>query len=75
MPSPRQTPLTSRQPHDIPRVVFDPSYTEEQHALIATARKFTREVIIPQAHEYDEAEKFPVDIFKAALKKKDGDEK
>jgi hypothetical protein len=60
-------PLTSRQRHDISRSVFDPSYTEEQHALIATARKFTREVIIPQAHEYDESEKFPVDIFNAAF--------
>jgi acyl-CoA dehydrogenase len=47
--------------------MFDPSYTEEQAALIDTARKFTRETIIPQAHEYDEAEKFPLDIFQAAF--------
>ena len=47
--------------------MFDPTYTEEQQALIATARKFTREVIIPAAHEYDEAEKFPIPVFNAAF--------
>ncbi|WP_276602983.1 acyl-CoA dehydrogenase family protein [Nannocystis pusilla] len=29
--------------------------------------QFTRESIIPVAHDYDEAEKFPVDVFKAAF--------
>jgi len=47
--------------------VFDPTYTDEQHALIETARKFTRESIIPAAHDYDESEKFPLDIFRAAF--------
>jgi acyl-CoA dehydrogenase len=47
--------------------MFDPTYTEEQQALIDTARKFTREVIIPQAHEYDESEQFPLPIFRAAF--------
>jgi len=47
--------------------MFDPTYSEEQQALIATARQFTREVIIPAAHEYDEAEKFPTPVFNAAF--------
>lgn len=47
--------------------MFDPTYTEEQQALLETARKFTRETIIPVAHEYDEAEKFPLDVFQAAF--------
>ena len=47
--------------------MFDPSYSEEQQALIDTTRKFTREVIIPRAHEFDESEQFPLEIFKAAF--------
>jgi acyl-CoA dehydrogenase len=47
--------------------VFDPTYTEEQQALVATTRKFTRESIIPVAHHYDETEQFPLDVFQAAF--------
>ncbi len=46
--------------------MFDPSLTEEQHALIETARKFTRDTIIPVAGELDEEEKFPLDVFRQA---------
>jgi len=46
--------------------MFDPTLTEEQQALIETARKFTRESIIPVAGELDEEEKFPVDLFRSA---------
>lgn len=48
-------------------LVFTPTYSDEQSALVQTARKFTRESIIPVAHEYDESEKFPLDVFKAAF--------
>ncbi|HEY8379327.1 MAG TPA: acyl-CoA dehydrogenase family protein [Nannocystis sp.] len=47
--------------------MFTPTYSDEQSALVQTARKFTRESIIPVAHEYDESEKFPLDVFKAAF--------
>ncbi len=47
--------------------MFDPSYTEEQHALVDTARKFAADTIIPAAHECDEHERFPVEIFQAAF--------
>ncbi len=47
--------------------MFDPTYTEEQLALVDTVRKFTRESIIPVAHEYDESEKFPMDVFQKAF--------
>lgn len=46
--------------------MFNPTYTEEQTALVDTARKFTRETIIPQAHHYDEREEFPIPIFQSA---------
>ena len=46
--------------------MFDPTYTEEQTALVDTARKFTRETVVPQAHHYDEKEEFPTPIFQAA---------
>ncbi len=46
--------------------MFNPSLTEEQQALIETARKFTRDSIIPVAGELDEEEKFPVDLFRQA---------
>ena len=40
--------------------------TEEQKALIDTARRFTREQIIPIAAECDRDAKFPMDVFKRA---------
>jgi acyl-CoA dehydrogenase len=46
--------------------MFNPTITEEQEALIDTARKFTAERITPVASELDEEEKFPTDIFEAA---------
>ena len=47
--------------------MFNPTITEEQAQLIETARKFTAEKIIPVAGEYDEQEKFPVEIFREAF--------
>ena len=47
--------------------MFDPTLTDEQNQLINTARKFTAETIIPVAHEYDEREEFPLEIFEAAF--------
>lgn len=46
--------------------MFNPTISEEQSALIDTARKFTAERITPVAGELDEEEKFPTDIFEAA---------
>ena len=46
--------------------MFNPKISEEQEALIDTARKFAAERIIPVATELDEEEKFPTDIFEAA---------
>ncbi len=46
--------------------MFNPTFTEEQLQLVDTARKFTAETIIPVAHEYDESEKFPTEIFQQA---------
>ena len=46
--------------------VFDLTLTDEQKALIETARKFTRDTIIPVAHEFDESEKFPIDVLREA---------
>ena len=40
--------------------------TEDQRALVDTARKFAREVILPVAGKYDEEEHFPDDIVKMA---------
>ena len=40
--------------------------TEEQEALIATAREFTRKEIVPVAGHYDETGEFPREIFKKA---------
>nr|HPH70185.1 acyl-CoA dehydrogenase family protein [Kofleriaceae bacterium] len=45
----------------------DYSYTEEQNALVATAREFTRKEIIPVAGHYDETGEFPREIFKKAF--------
>lgn len=46
--------------------MFDPSYTEEQQALVDTARKFANEHIIPVAGEYDEKGEHPESVFRAA---------
>ena len=46
--------------------MFDPTYTEEQLALVDTARKFAAEHIIPVAGEYDEKGEHPEEVFRAA---------
>jgi acyl-CoA dehydrogenase len=46
--------------------MFDFEPTEEQRALIDTARRFTRERIIPIAAEYDRESKFPKHVFEEA---------
>ena len=46
--------------------MFNPTYTDEQKALVDTARKFVAEQIIPHAGEWDENGTFPVDVFKSA---------
>ena len=46
--------------------MFHPQISDEQAQLIDTARKFTTESIIPVAHEHDEAESFPLEVFRAA---------
>jgi acyl-CoA dehydrogenase len=45
---------------------MDLSYTEEQEALVAAAREFTRKEIIPKAAHYDETGEFPREILKKA---------
>lgn len=45
---------------------MDFNLTEEQKALIDTAKRFTKERIIPVAAECDRESKFPHDVFKAA---------
>jgi acyl-CoA dehydrogenase len=45
---------------------MDLSFTEEQLALVQTAREFTRKEIIPKAAHHDETGEFPRDIFKKA---------
>jgi acyl-CoA dehydrogenase len=47
-------------------MAFDLSLTEEQKALIQTARDFTRKEIIPVAGKYDESGEFPREILKRA---------
>jgi acyl-CoA dehydrogenase len=47
-------------------MAFDLSYTEEQQALVQTARDFTRKEIVPVAGKYDESGEFPRDILKRA---------
>ena len=42
------------------------SLSEEQRALIETARRFTKERIIPVAAECDRESRFPMDVFKDA---------
>jgi acyl-CoA dehydrogenase len=46
--------------------MFDPTYSEEQSALVDTARKFVAEQVIPVAAEYDESGEHPEPVFKAA---------
>src|SRR5690348_9997654 len=46
---------------------MDLSLTEEQDALVDTAREFTRKEIIPRAAHYDETGEFPREIFKKAF--------
>ncbi len=45
---------------------MDLSFTEEQEALVATAREFTRKEIIPKAAHHDETGEFPREILKKA---------
>jgi acyl-CoA dehydrogenase len=45
---------------------MDLSYTEEQEALVATAREFTRKEVIPKAAHHDETGEFPREILKKA---------
>ena len=46
---------------------MDLSFTEEQEALVTTAREFTRKEVIPRAGHYDETGEFPREIFKKAF--------
>jgi acyl-CoA dehydrogenase len=46
--------------------MIDFELSEEQKALIDTARRFTKERIIPIAAECDRDAKFPMDVFKSA---------
>jgi len=45
---------------------LDFALTEEQQALVTTARDFTKKEIIPVAGRYDESGEFPRDLFKKA---------
>jgi len=45
---------------------MDLSFTEEQGALVDTAREFTRKEVIPRAAHHDETGEFPREIFKKA---------
>jgi acyl-CoA dehydrogenase len=47
-------------------MAFDLSLTEEQKALMQTARDFTRKEIIPVAGKHDESGEFPREILKRA---------
>src|SRR6478736_6076098 len=46
--------------------MIDFELSEEQKALIDTARRFAKERIIPIAAECDRKSEFPKDVFKAA---------
>ncbi len=46
--------------------MFDFEMTEEQRALVDTARRFAKERIIPIASECDEKAHFPMEVFKDA---------
>ncbi len=45
---------------------MDLSYTDEQEALVQTAREFTRKEIVPRAGHFDETGEFPREILKKA---------
>src|ERR1043165_3370519 len=45
---------------------MDPSLTDEQQALVQTAREFTRKEIVPKAAHFDETGEFPREILKRA---------
>jgi acyl-CoA dehydrogenase len=45
---------------------FDLTFTEEQQALVQTAREFTKKEIIPVAGEYDESGEFPRELLAKA---------
>jgi acyl-CoA dehydrogenase len=47
-------------------MAFDLTYTEEQEALVKTARDFAKKEIIPVAGELDEHGTFPTEILKKA---------
>jgi acyl-CoA dehydrogenase len=47
-------------------MALDLSLTEEQQALIQTAREFAKKEVAPNAAHYDETGEFPLDIFKKA---------
>src|SRR5260370_17308134 len=47
-------------------LMIDFQLSEEQKALIETARRFTKEQIIPIAAECDRDSKFPMHVFKQA---------
>jgi acyl-CoA dehydrogenase len=46
--------------------MFDPTLTDEQEALIQTARRFAAEKIVPVAAKYDQTGEWPVDVFREA---------
>ncbi len=46
--------------------MFNLAYTEEQIALVDTARKFVADNVIPVAGEYDESGEMPLPVFEAA---------
>ncbi|HWM86949.1 MAG TPA: acyl-CoA dehydrogenase family protein, partial [Kofleriaceae bacterium] len=46
--------------------MLDFSLTEEQKALVATARDFTKKEITPVAARYDESGEFPREVFRRA---------
>ena len=46
--------------------MIDFALSEEQKALVETARRFTKERIIPIAAECDRERSFPMDVFKEA---------
>jgi acyl-CoA dehydrogenase len=48
------------------RMPLDFALSEEQKALVATAREFTRKEIIPVAARYDESGEFPHEVFRRA---------
>src|SRR5688572_6857204 len=50
----------------MPPVSMDFALTEEQNALIQTARDFTRKEIVPVAGHHDETGEFPRDLLKRA---------